>query len=100
MNFTLVKALVAVLPALVLFLGSLLFFVRGKALCFLLQLFGSGCLVLMPLTHVTEALQLLPWMHWGMERSPGHYLDLFGAALGLTLFPVGYLLHAITERHA
>ena len=99
MNFTLLKALVVLLPALVLFLGALVFFVRGKALCFLLQLLGAGCLVLVPLTHVAEALRLLPWMHWGMDRSPGHYLDLSGAALGLTLFPIGYLLHAITQHH-
>jgi hypothetical protein len=57
-------------------------------------------LVLVPITHVAEALHLLPWMHWGLEHSAGHYLDLCGAALGLMLFPIGYLLHAITKRQA
>jgi hypothetical protein len=49
------------------------------------------------LTHVSEALQLFPWMHWGSEHSVGHYLDFTSAVLGLTLFPVGYLFHAITK---
>lgn len=30
-----------------------------------------------------------------LEHSVGHYLDLWGAVLGLTLFPIGYLLHAL-----
>lgn len=100
MNFTLLKALLALFPALLLFFGALVFYARRKALYFLLQLFGAGCLVLVPVTHVAEALHLFPWMQWGLEHSAGHYLDLCGAALGLTLFPIGYLLHAITERRA
>jgi hypothetical protein len=53
-----------------------------------------------PVTHVSEAVHLFPWMHWGQEHSAGHYLDLCSAILGLTLFPIGYLLHALAERHA
>ena len=34
-------------------------------------------------------------MHWGLEHSAGHYVDLVGAVLGLTLFPAGYFLHAL-----
>src|SRR6266705_3327606 len=34
------------------------------------------------------------------NHSVGHYLDLGSAVLGLTLFPIGYLLHALTKRHA
>ena len=41
---------------------------------------------------IFEALEWVPSMGWGMERSLGHDVDLFGAALGLTLFPLGYLL--------
>jgi hypothetical protein len=100
MNFTLLKALLALLPALVLFFGALVLFVRGKAFCFFVQLFGAGCLVVAPMTHVFEALHVFPGMQWGLEHSAGHYLDLCGAAVGLTLFPIGYLLYAITERHA
>jgi hypothetical protein len=44
------------------------------------------------LTHVCEALHLLPWMRWGEPDSAGHYLDLSSAALGLTLLTAGYVL--------
>ena len=48
--------------------------------------------MLVVLTHLCEALHLFPWMRWGSEHSIGHYLDLWSAVLGLTLFPIGYLL--------
>ena len=50
------------------------------------------------LTHVSEALDVFPWMHWGLEHSLGHYLDFWSAVLGLTLFPMGFLLGALTKR--
>jgi hypothetical protein len=50
------------------------------------------------LIHVAEALHLFPWMGWGLESSVGHYLDLSSAVLGLALFPLGYLMHAIATR--
>jgi hypothetical protein len=100
MNVTLLKALVALVPACMLFSGSIVLFFRGKTACSFLQLLGAGCLVVVVLTHISEALHLLPWMHWGLEHSAGHYLDLSSAVLGLTLFPTGYLLHTITKRHA
>lgn len=59
-----------------------------------MQLVGASCIVLVVLTHVCEALRLFPAMHWGLEHSAGHYLDLVGAVLGLTLFPAGYF-HAL-----
>ena len=37
------------------------------------------------LTHICEALGVLPWMHWGLKSSVGHYLDFWSAAVGLTL---------------
>jgi hypothetical protein len=49
------------------------------------------------LTHVCEALQLLPWMDWCSEHSVGHYLDFGSAILGLTSFPVEYFLHALRQ---
>src|SRR6266404_2735880 len=97
MNVTLLKALVALLPACMLFSGSVVLFFRGKTVCSVLQLLGAGCLVLVVLTHVSEALHLFPSMHWGLEHSFGHYLDFWSAVLGLTLFPIGYLLHALTK---
>jgi hypothetical protein len=98
MNITLLKALVALLPAGMLFSGSVVLFSRGKSVSSFSQLVGAGCLVVVVLTHVAEALHLFPWMHWGLEHSVGHYVDFSGAVLGLTLFPIGYLLHALTER--
>jgi hypothetical protein len=63
-----------------------------------MQLFGAGAFVVVVLTHVCEALHLFPWMHWGLEHSAGHYLDLWSAILGLTLVPFGYLLHLLAKR--
>ena len=99
MNATLSKALVALVPAGILFVGSVLLFLRERTLGSFLQPLGAGCLVMVILTHVFEALHL-PWMQWGSNHSVGHYLDLGSAVLGLTLFPIGYLLHALTKRHA
>ena len=100
MNATLSKALVALVPVGVLFVGSVLLFVREKAFGSFLQLLGAGCLVTVVLAHLCEALDLFPWMQWGSKYSAGHYLDLGSAVLGLTLFPIGYLLDALTKRHA
>jgi len=97
MNALLLKALVALLPASMLFSGSTILFFRAKTVCSLLQLIGAGCLVLVVLTHICEALHLFPSMHWGLKHSVGHYLDFWSAVLGLTLFPVGYLLHALIK---
>jgi len=100
MNAQLLKPLVALVPASMLFSGSVILFFRGKSVCSLLQLLGAGCLVVVVVTHVCEALDLFPWMHWGLDRSVGHYLNFWSAVLGLTLFPVGYLFDALTKRHA
>jgi hypothetical protein len=100
MNATLLKALVALVPLCMLFCGSVLLFFRGRTVCSFLQLLGAGCLVVVALTHVCEAVHLFPWMNWGLEHSVGHYLDFWSAVLGLTLFPSGYLCHALNARHA
>src|ERR1700730_16334762 len=97
MNSMLLKALVALVPAGMLFSGSVVLFSRGRNFWSFLQLLGAGCLVAVVLTHVSEALQLFPWMHWGLEHSAGHYLDFWSAVLGLTLFPIGYLLHVLIK---
>lgn len=99
MNLTLVKATFALIPAFILFAGSVVTFLRGKTAWSFLQLFGAGCLVVVVLTHVCEALRLFPGMQWGRKDSFGHYLDFWSAILGLTLFPIGYLLHALSRRH-
>jgi len=95
MNITLVKALLAMVLISIFFSGSLVLFLRGRTLGSFLQLLGAGCLVMVVLTHFCEARHLFPWMRWGDQHSAGHYLDLASAVLGLTLFPVGYLIHAL-----
>jgi hypothetical protein len=85
------------LPVSVLFAGSVVLFSKRRSLASSLQLIGSVGLVMVVLTHVAEAFQLMPWMRWGLEASAGHYLDLGSAVLGLTLFPIGYLAHAFAR---
>jgi hypothetical protein len=70
MNVTLLKALIALLPACMLFSGSLVLFARRRTVWSLLQVLGAGCLVVVVLTHICEALQLLPWMHGGLAHGP------------------------------
>ena len=98
MNVTLLKALAALVPVVMLFSGSAVLFTRGRTASAFLQVLGAGSLVLVVLAHICEALQLFPWMHWGLEDSVGHYVALCSAVLGFTLFPIGYLLHAVTTR--
>jgi hypothetical protein len=88
----------ALVPAFILFSGSLVLFVREKTAYSVLQVVGTACLVVVVLTHVAEALHLFPGMGWGLQNSAGHYLDLGSALVGFTLFPVGYLLHTITLK--
>jgi hypothetical protein len=87
-------------PACLLFSGAVVLSFRGKTESSFLQLLGAGCLMLVVLAHVFEALHLFPSMQRGLSNSVGHYIDLWSAVLGLTLFPVGYLSHALTIRGA
>jgi hypothetical protein len=98
MNFTLLNALLAMVPVSVLFFGSGILFHKGRTLGVFLQLVGAGCLLIVVLTHLCEVLHPFPWMHWGDQHSVGHYLDLVSAVLGVTLFPLGYLCHALSEQ--
>jgi len=87
MNVTLAKGLVALVPASMLLSGSVILFLRGKTVSSFLQALGAGCLVAVVLTHVSEAPRLFPWMHWGAERSAGHYLDCGVLFSALRCFP-------------
>jgi predicted Na+-dependent transporter len=98
MSTTALKALVVLVPALVLLAGSALLLYRTRSAASLLQLLGSVCLVVVVLTHLCEAFGLFPWMGWGLADSVGHYLALGSAVLGFTLFPIGYLWHALKWR--
>jgi succinate dehydrogenase/fumarate reductase cytochrome b subunit len=98
MNATALRALAALVPATLLLVGSAVLFSKVRNVSTFLQLVGAGCLTVVVLTHICEALDLFPWMQWGLPHSAGHYLDLVSAVFGLVLFPIGYLLQAITTR--
>jgi succinate dehydrogenase/fumarate reductase cytochrome b subunit len=98
MNLVFIKSLLALLPTSMVALGSTILFSRAKTLDSVMQLVGAGCLVIVVLAHFCEGLHLLPSMRWGDERSIGHYLDLMSAVLGLTMFPIGYLLCALRKH--
>jgi hypothetical protein len=93
MNVTLVKALMALAPVSVLLFVAAISFLRERMLSSFLQLLGAAGLLSVVVAHACEALELLPWMHWGEPHSVGHYVDLVSAILGLTLLPLGFLLH-------
>src|SRR5215467_4675239 len=100
MNDTLFKAVLALVPASMLFAGSVVFLSTRKTVGSFLQVIGAGCMIGVVITHIFEALHLFAWLHWGLEYSVGHYLDFWCAILGVTLFPVGYFFHALTTYHA
>src|SRR5215469_5863372 len=96
---TFTKAFIALIPACMLLWGSTVQYFRWKkSASTLLQLLGAGCLVVVVVAHVFEALHVMSWMGWGMEHSIGHYLDLSSAILALTLFLAGYLLQAVANQ--
>src|SRR5262245_27680657 len=100
MNRTLLKALILFVPVSALFCRSVILLSRSRSLGSSLQLLGSAGFVIVVFTHICEALHLFPRMGWGLENSPGHYLDLLSVLLGATLFSLGYLLNAISKRNA
>lgn len=51
----------------------------------LLAMLGTAFLTVVALTHVAERWHFLPQMGWGLPNSPGHYLDLVSAILGVVL---------------
>jgi|SRR6516225_5010081 hypothetical protein len=98
MNATLLKTLLAFVPTTFLLAGALLDFLRERGTSALLQLLGAASLVLVVLAHICEGLDLFPAMRWGEEQSAGHYIDLGSAVVALTLFPIGYLFHALKNK--
>jgi len=86
------------MPVSLLLCGSAFLFFREKTVWSALQLFGSGSLVVVVLTHVAELFRLFPSMRWGLPDGVGHYVDFGSAALGLTLFPLGYFVDALKAR--
>ena len=99
MHVTLVKALVASIPVVILVTWSVAVFSKGRTFGSVLQLLGTACLLVVVLTHVAEAVHLFPFMHWGDEHSAGHYLDLSSVILGVTLFPLGLVFRVRAKTH-
>src|SRR6266700_982541 len=62
MKATLCIALLALVPVSVPLAGSAILFLRGKTVASFLQLVGAGCLAVVVLAHICEALRLFPWM--------------------------------------
>jgi len=50
-----------------------------------LTILGIAFLLVVVLTHVAERWHFFPEMGWGLPNSPGHYLDLVSAILGVAL---------------
>jgi hypothetical protein len=94
----LTRVLIAAVPVGALLVGAFALHFRTRSAATVLQFAGAVALQVVVLAHLFEALGGLPAMGWGHPESPGHYLDLAGAVLGLTLFPLGYLWHALRSR--
>jgi amino acid permease len=95
MNNAALGSFFALMPACLLFAGAAIIWLRRKSLSSIFQLLGAAALVVVVLAHVCEALRVFPRMGWGSQTSVGHYLDLLCAILGVTLFSLGYLIHAV-----
>ena len=89
------KSFVTLVPACLLFGGSVIIWLRRKRMSSIFQLLGAAALVVVVLAHVFEALRVFPRMGWGSRNSVGHYLDLLCAIVAVTLFSLGYLIHAL-----
>lgn len=94
------KSTIALVPISLLLYGSVVLFRTNQSVSVSLQLIGSAFLVIVVLAHICEALSIFHWMGWGLENSIGHYLDLGSAVIGLTLFPIGYCLYALTDTES
>jgi hypothetical protein len=100
MNPKLLKAVAALAPAGMLLVGSTRQLSRGKGTAAVFQFIGAICFVVVIIAHLAEALSWFPWMHWGLDDSVGHYIDLLAAIGGLALFPIGYPFGALTREVA
>ena len=97
MNDAVLKPFVALIPACLLFAGAAIIWLRRKSTSSIFQLLGATALVVV-LAHVFETLRVFPRIGWGSQNSVGHCLDLLCAILGVTLFSLGYLIHAMDTR--
>jgi len=96
---TLLKTILAGSGVMVLLTHAIATFRRTRQLSAGLLGLGAVLLMVVVVTHVAEALRLWPSMHWGEPSSPGHYLDLASAVLGLVFVIIAGVL-AVAPRLA
>jgi formate hydrogenlyase subunit 3/multisubunit Na+/H+ antiporter MnhD subunit len=71
---------------------------RGRSTATRLLLLGAVCLIVVVLTHVSEALQVFAFMGWGQPDSAGHYVDFASAIVGCTLLVAGLVVAVLDHR--
>jgi hypothetical protein len=63
----------------------------------LLAILGITFLFVVVLTHVAERWHFFPEMGWGLPDSPGHYLDLASAILGVALLLIALIWRQLSN---
>jgi hypothetical protein len=97
MNPTLVKAAIALIPAVTLVVYSAALLAKKPSVAAGLQLSGAIFLLVVVSTHIAEALRVFRSMGWGQPNSVGHYIDLASATLGGILLVLAFAIRAF--RH-
>ena len=92
------RVIVISIPILIAFGASAIAFARERTPVALVQLAGAVCLLVVMFAHISEAFGLLPSMGWGQPNTPGHYIDLASAAIGVILLTVGYFSRRFLRR--
>jgi hypothetical protein len=100
MNVAALRSFLALAAASALLTGSALLFRRQRNTGSRLLLLATICFVVVALSHVFEALAILPTAGWGRPHSVGHYIDLIAAVLGLSLAVAGLAVRFAYERAA
>src|SRR5438105_7936065 len=95
MNVAVLEGILALAATSTLLVGLAILYRRRGTVGSALQLLGVACFVVVAITHVFEALAILPALGWGQPRSIGHFIDLGAAVLGLTLVCAGLLFQYV-----
>ena len=82
----------------IVFGASIASYAEEKTVMALTQLVGATFLLVVIFAHVSEAFGFNPSLGWGQPNTPGHYIDLVSAIVGVILFPIGYLGRRYSRR--
>ncbi len=93
-----VKTLIGLSIIVMIAVWSAVSFRRSRRRLAALQLVGATFLGVVVLTHLFEALHVLTFMRWGSPDSPGHYLDLSSAVLGVILLPLAFMARMLSRQ--